>query len=115
MCVPSVSTFFSPTASTIGFFPACCALSGLSVCGSAERLLEIGLVQLVGEDRRAFGDDRPQAARVVDVAVRVDDVLDRLVRNQPFRFGDDRERRAPRSARDSTIVMWSLKSTAIAA
>ena len=32
-CVPSVSTFFSPTASTTGFFPFCCALSGLSVCG----------------------------------------------------------------------------------
>jgi len=31
--VPSVSTRFSPTASTIGFFPACCALSGFNVCG----------------------------------------------------------------------------------
>ena len=57
----------------------------------AERLLEIGLVQLVREDGRPFGDGRPQAARVVDVAVRVDDVLDGLVRNQPFGFGDDRE------------------------
>ena len=28
---------------------------------------------------------------MVDVAVRVDDVLDRLVGNQPLRFGDDRE------------------------
>ena len=57
----------------------------------AERLLEIRLVDLMGEDRRAFGDRRAQAARMIDVAVRVDDVRDRLVGDQLLRFRQHRE------------------------
>jgi hypothetical protein len=40
-------------------------------------------------DRRALGPQRPQAARVIEMLVRVHDVPDRLVRDQPVRFGDD--------------------------
>ena len=43
-----------------------------------------------------LGDEGAQAARMVDVAVCVDDVFDRLVGNELFRFGDNRE--APRLA-----------------
>ena len=90
--VPSVSTFLSPIASTIGFFPAVCALVRIERVRLAQHLLEIGLVDLVGEDGRALGDERPQAAGMIDVAVGVDHVPDRLVRNQPLGFGDDRQR-----------------------
>ena len=58
----------------------------------AQHLLEVRLVDLVRQDGRALGDERPQPARVVEVAVRVDDVSNRLVRNQPLGFGDHRQR-----------------------
>jgi hypothetical protein len=38
---------------------------------------------LMGEDRRPFGDKRAKPARVIDMAMRVDQVLDRLVGETP--------------------------------
>jgi hypothetical protein len=46
----------------------------------------------VREYGRPFGDERAQAAGVVEVAVRVDHVADRLVRDEPLRFSDDGQR-----------------------
>ena len=46
----------------------------------------------MGDDGRALGDEGPQAAGMVEMLVRVDDVPDRLVRNQLLGFLDDRER-----------------------
>ena len=60
------------------------------MCGAANDLLVVRLVDLVRDDRRALGDERAQAARVIEVLMRVDDVADRLVRDQPLRLGDDR-------------------------
>src|SRR5262245_6773368 len=57
-----------------------------------KQLFEVGFVHFVGHDCGAFGHERPQAARVVDVMMGVHDVANRLVRNQPFRFGDDLRR-----------------------
>src|SRR5882762_8112861 len=55
-CVPSVSTLFSPTASTTGFFPSCCALSGFSAPHTlnpdkAQQLGKKPVVEAVGEKR----------------------------------------------------------------
>ena len=43
------------------------------------------------DDRRAFGGKRAEAAGVVEVVMRVDDVLDRLVRCEFFHLRDDGE------------------------
>ena len=96
--LPSVSTFFSVIVSNVGFRFACASLSGIQRVRRAEDLLEVRLVDLVRDDGRAFRDEGPQPARVIDVVVRVDDVPDRLARDQPFRFGDDLRWRALRSA-----------------
>jgi hypothetical protein len=58
----------------------------------AQHLFEIPLVHLVGHDGGAFGDERPQAARMIDMAMGVDDVFDRLVGEQPLGFGNNGER-----------------------
>ncbi len=60
--------------------PGCLRLVRIQRVRQREHLLEVRLVRLVREDGRAFGDERPQAAGVIDVAVGVDDVPDRLVR-----------------------------------
>src|SRR5207247_5092121 len=58
----------------------------------AQDFLQIGFVYLMGEDGRPFGDEPAQAARVIDVAVRVDQVFDRLPGNQALGFRDDGQR-----------------------
>jgi hypothetical protein len=49
-------------------------------------------VHLRGHDRDALGGDGRQAARVIDVVVRDDAEANRLVREDPPGFGDDRLR-----------------------
>ena len=57
----------------------------------AERLLQEALVVRVRDDGDALGRKRRQAARMIEVRVRVDDVPDWLVRDDALRFGDDRQ------------------------
>src|SRR5207244_13468010 len=81
------------------------------------RLLEIRLVQLVREDRRAFRDRGAQTARMIDMRVRVDDVGNRLVGNQPLRFGDDRlaARLALSALDDRDVILEVDRDSGIAA
>ena len=55
------------------------------------RLLVIGPVHLVRHDRGSLVHVGAQAARVIEVGVRVHEVLDRLVRDCFLDFGDDGE------------------------
>ena len=57
----------------------------------AQPLFQKALVVRVGDDRDPFGGKRREAAGVIEVRVRVDDVPDRLVRNHLLGFGDDRD------------------------
>ena len=51
-------------------------------------LLVVGPVHLVGHDGRALVHVAAETARVIEVRVRVHEVLDRLVRNCFLDFGD---------------------------
>ena len=57
----------------------------------AERRFDEKLAVVVGEDRDAFGANGGEPAGMIEVRMRVDDVLDPLVREQTLRFGDDRQ------------------------
>jgi len=89
-------------------------LVGFNVCGTRSASSRDTPCQLVRQDRRSLGDRRPQAARVVDMAVRVDDVRHRLVGDQPPGLGDDGlSARFALPPLDDRDVL--LESTAIAA
>ena len=55
-------------------------------------LLVVPLVRFVRDDRNAFGHVRPHPPGMIRMVVRVDHVLDRLVRKHPLRVGDRRQR-----------------------
>ena len=55
-----------------------------------EHRLVVRLVDLVRDDGRPLRHERPEPAGVIEMLVRIHHVPDRLVRNQPFRLGDDR-------------------------
>ena len=56
---------------------------------AAQGVLEELLVHFVRHDRDALGDDRADAARVIEVMVRQHAVANRLTRNDALRFGED--------------------------
>ena len=58
--------------------------------GVAQHLLVERLVHLVRQDRKPFGHHRAQAARMIRVLVRVDDVADRLRRHEPLHLRQHR-------------------------
>ena len=71
-------------------------------------------VRLVRDDRRALRDIGPQAPRVVEVVVRIDDVADRLVRDEPRVSAITASERGSSSgasttatkSRNSTATLW---------
>src|SRR6266446_7894019 len=65
-----------------------------------EEFLVIRLVDLMRDDRSAFRHERPESARMIEVLMRVDHILDRLVRNQPLGFRDNRA--------GTLFTLWSL-------
>src|SRR5262245_56079229 len=58
------------------------------------------LVTFMSDDRCAFRDRRADSAGMIEVMVRVDDVLDRLVGSQFLGFGDD--------SRRTHFMLWSF-------
>ena len=57
----------------------------------AQGLLQIGLVVLVRDDGDPIGRKRRESAGMIEVRVCIDDVLDRLVRDDAPGFGEDRD------------------------
>ena len=84
-----MKTLFSPIPSTLAFRRVLGERVSDQRARSVERALEELLVVLVSHDRRALGDQRRQAARVIRVRMRVDDVADRLLREELLHFVDD--------------------------
>ena len=56
----------------------------------AEDPFVVWLIHFMRDDGRALRDEGPKPARMVEVVVRVHDILDGFVGDQPLRFGDDR-------------------------
>ena len=105
--VPSVSTRRSRTPSTVAFLPDLARWSGLTVAGAATNLLEERPARLVRDHRDAFARERAHAARVVEVVMADDEVLDRLVRHERARFLDDGQRAVvvERALDDDQVVL----------
>ena len=98
--VPSLRTRFSCIPSTTGFLPDLASLSGCTARG-AERLFSRNalLVSCVITDR-AVGSKRGEPAGMVKVLMRVDDIFDRLVRDELFRLLDHRD--------GPCVVLWTF-------
>ena len=86
--VSSCSTIFSITLSTLGFFFDFASTSPTSVRGESSDCSTKYLAVVVGEDDGPVGRERRQPAGVIEVRVRVHDVLDSFVRDQPLGLCD---------------------------
>src|SRR5262245_10227174 len=86
--VPSVSTRRSRTLHR-GLLARLREVVGGHGDGGHEDLLEVRAAALVGDDRDALTREGADAARVVEVVVADDQVLDRLAGHELARLGDD--------------------------
>jgi hypothetical protein len=79
---------------------------GIDRARIAPRVLEKRDVALMRDDRRPFGGIRAHASRMVEVMMRVDQVLDRFARNCPLHRIDhaDRSRFGFRRVDDDDVV-----------